>query len=43
MSLFDPQDEWLARIMLAFDYIGIAAVAFVGGWITGTAFKPWFD
>jgi nitrate reductase NapE component len=43
MSFFDPHDEWLAHVMLVFGFVGIAAVAFVGGWIVGTALKPWLS
>jgi hypothetical protein len=42
MSLFDPQHKWLARVMLVFGFVGIAVVAFAGGWLVGTVLRPWF-
>jgi len=31
----------LARMMLAFGFVGIAVVAFAAGWLVGTTLKPW--
>jgi hypothetical protein len=41
MSLLDPENPWLARMMLAFGFVGIAVVAFAAGWLVGTTLKPW--
>jgi hypothetical protein len=41
MSLFDPENPWLARVVIAFGFVGIAAVAFAAGWLVGTVLKLW--
>jgi hypothetical protein len=43
MSLVDPQHPWLARVMLVLGFVAIAVPAFVGGWLVGTAIRPWFS
>jgi hypothetical protein len=40
MRLFDLGNPWLARVMLAFGFVGIAVVAFAAGWLVGTVLKP---
>jgi hypothetical protein len=42
MTLFDPEHPWLARVTLAFAFVGIAVVAFAAGWLVGTVFRPWW-
>jgi hypothetical protein len=41
MSLFDPKRPRLAAFMLVLGFAAIAVIAFLGGWMVGTAFKPW--
>jgi hypothetical protein len=40
MSAFDPRRR--RCVMVALGFVAIAVVSFVGGWLVGTALKPWW-